>query len=62
MLKTDSLESGKKQDSSLNLAFVVGAFERLGYGESIGKMISREGLNIPEQSFLIREASEKMET
>jgi hypothetical protein len=46
----------------LNLAFVVGAFERLGYGESIGKMISREGLNIPEQSFLIREASEKMET
>jgi hypothetical protein len=46
----------------LNLALVVGAFERLGYGESIGKMISREGLNIPELSFLIREASDKMET
>jgi hypothetical protein len=46
----------------LNLALVVGAYERLGYGESIGKMISLEGLNIPEQSFLVREASEKMES
>jgi hypothetical protein len=47
--------------SFLNLAIVTGAFERLGYGESIGKMISQEGLNIPEQSFLLREATEKME-
>jgi len=46
----------------INLAIVTGAFERLGYGESIGKMISNEGLNIPEQSFLIREASKRMET
>jgi hypothetical protein len=46
----------------LNLAFVIGAFEKLGYGESIGKMISREGLDIPEQSFLLMEASGKIET
>jgi hypothetical protein len=40
----------------INLAIIVGAYEKLGYGESIGKMISREGLNIPEQSLLINEA------
>lgn len=40
----------------INLAIIAGAFEKLGYGESIGSMISREGLNIPEQSFLINEA------
>ena len=32
----------------INLALVTGAYEGLGYGESIGKMISEEGLNIPE--------------
>lgn len=31
----------------LNLALVVGAYEGLGYGESVGKMIEREGLEIP---------------
>ena len=31
----------------LNLALVVGAYEGLGYGESVGKMIDREGLEIP---------------
>ena len=46
----------------INLALIIGAFEKLGYGESIGKMISQEGLNIPEPAFLIKEASEKMET
>jgi hypothetical protein len=40
----------------INLAIIVGAFEKLGYGESIGKMISLEGLKIPEQSFLTNEA------
>ena len=44
----------------INLALVTGAFEKLGYGESIGKMISREGLNIPEQAFLINEAIKNM--
>jgi hypothetical protein len=31
----------------INLALLVGAYEGLGYGESIGKMISRQGLDIP---------------
>lgn len=31
----------------INLALVIGAFEGLGYGESIGKMIYKEGLSIP---------------
>jgi hypothetical protein len=46
----------------INLALVVGAYEGLGYGESIGKMISQEGLQIPEVSFLKSEATKKIET
>jgi len=45
----------------INLALVVGAYEGLGYGESIGKMISKEGLNIPEISFLRDEAKSETE-
>ena len=37
---------------NINLALIVGAYEGLGYGESVGKMISLEGLTIPEISFL----------
>jgi len=40
----------------INLALVVGAYEGLGYGESVGKMISREGLQIPDVSALYEEA------
>lgn len=36
----------------INLAINVGACEGLGYGESVGKMIFQEGLNIPEISYL----------
>jgi len=36
----------------INLAIITGAFEGLGYGESVGKMISHEGLEIPDESFL----------
>jgi hypothetical protein len=36
----------------INLALIVGAYEGLGYGESVGKMISTEGLQIPEVSAL----------
>jgi len=46
----------------INLALVIGAYEGLGYGESIGKMISQEGLSIPEVSFLTEEAKRKIET
>jgi hypothetical protein len=37
----------------LNLAIAVGAFEGLGYGEAIGKMIETEGLSIPSQDALL---------
>ena len=36
----------------INLALIIGAFEGLGYGESVGKMIYHEGIQIPEVSFL----------
>jgi hypothetical protein len=40
---------------NINLALIVGAYEGLGYGESVGKMISLEGLFIPELSALQEE-------
>ena len=46
----------------INLALVVGAYEGLGYGESVGKMIAREGLQIPEISSLYEEAASFMKT
>jgi len=45
----------------INLALVVGAYEGLGYGESIGKMISQEGLHIPEVPFLTAEVKKNIE-
>jgi hypothetical protein len=47
---------------NINLALIVGAYEGLGYGESVGKMIFKEGLQIPEVSFLHNEAKMKMDT
>ncbi|HTN68953.1 MAG TPA: hypothetical protein VLZ33_05775 [Dysgonamonadaceae bacterium] len=46
----------------INLALVVGAFEGLGYGESVGKMVYREGLDIPTTSFLYDYARENMKS
>lgn len=46
----------------INLALVVGAYEGLGYGEAVGKMIHMEGLNIPEFSLLYELSKIKMET
>lgn len=46
----------------INLALAVGAYEGLGYGESVGKMVHREGLDIPEASFLYEFARNNMET
>ena len=46
----------------INLAIIVGAYEQLGYGESVGKMIAREGLQIPEIGALYDMARESMET
>jgi hypothetical protein len=47
---------------NINLALIVGAWEGLGYGESVGKMISLEGLQIPEITTLYEEASATMKT
>lgn len=44
----------------INLALVVGAYEGLGYGESVGKMVHLEGLDIPELSMLYDFARENM--
>jgi hypothetical protein len=41
----------------INLAIIIGAYKGLGYGESVGKMISDEGLDIPEISFLYDEVT-----
>ncbi len=46
----------------INLALVAGAYEGLGYGESVGKMIHAEGIDIPELSFLYEISKQKMET
>ena len=46
----------------INLSLVAGAYEGLGYGESVGKMIHMEGLDIPELSVLYATARQKMET
>ena len=44
----------------INLALIVGAYEGLGYGESVGKMIVNEGLYIPETSVLYQVAVKNM--
>lgn len=40
----------------INLALLTGAWEGLGYGESVGKMIAQEGLTIPDPEFLVKES------
>jgi len=47
---------------NINLALIVGAYEGLGYGESVGKMISLEGLTIPEISILQDEVVRNIKT
>lgn len=43
----------------INLALLTGAFEGLGYGESVGKMISEDGLFIPDPAELRKTAGEE---
>ena len=45
----------------INLAINTGAFEGLGYGESVGKLIEHEGLDIPSQDTLKRAALEGLD-
>lgn len=44
----------------INLALNVGAFQGLGYGESIGSMIETEGLDIPSESDLVTTVQEML--
>ena len=46
----------------LNLALVVGSYEGLGYGESVGRMIEEEGLEIPSEEKLVNEVRQVVET
>lgn len=46
----------------INLALIIGAYEGLGYGESVGKMISHEGLQIPDVTSLYDIASSHMKS
>ncbi|MGQ9620212.1 MAG: hypothetical protein ACUVTX_04425 [Bacteroidales bacterium] len=45
----------------LNMALLTGAYEGKGYGESVGGMIYREGIHIPDPSLLINEAGDTSE-
>lgn len=44
----------------INMALAIGAYEGLGYGESVGKMIFREGLQIPDVAELKEAAVSNM--
>ncbi len=39
----------------INAAIIIGAWQGLGYGESIGKMIEEEGINIPSDRDLLND-------
>ena len=44
----------------LNLALAVGAFQGLGYGESVGALVEREGLEIPSEEALAAAVNENI--
>jgi hypothetical protein len=46
----------------INLALITGAYEGSGYGEAVGKMISREGLDIPDIDLLYETAAANMKS
>jgi hypothetical protein len=45
----------------INLAIVVGAYEGLGYGESIGRFVEHQGLEVPTVADLTREIAAEVE-
>jgi hypothetical protein len=44
----------------INLAIVVGAYEGLGYGESVGALVQNEGLQIPSEHELQKAVAESL--
>jgi hypothetical protein len=59
----DRGEFGTWEESGfyINLAIVIGAYEELGYGESIGALVQNEGLNIPSEEELKETARNSMD-
>jgi hypothetical protein len=47
--------SWRETGFNINLAIIVGAYEGLGYGESVGSLVQNEGLNIPSEADLLAE-------
>jgi len=45
----------------INLAIVVGAYRRLGYGESVGALVEQEGLDVPSEEFLRGEIAQALD-
>jgi hypothetical protein len=45
----------------INLALIVGAYEGLGYGESVGALVENEGLQIPSEDDLRRTVRESLD-
>jgi hypothetical protein len=45
----------------INLALLVGAYEGLGYGESVGALVHRDGLRVPEREELLARAARAAE-
>lgn len=43
----------------INLAIVAGAYEGLGYGESVGRMIAQDGFSIPSEEQLEKEICDR---
>ena len=46
----------------INLAILVGAFQGLGYGESVGALVENEGIDIPSEQDLIDIVKSQVET
>jgi hypothetical protein len=47
---------------NINFALVAGAYHGFGYGESVGSLIQREGIELPDPGFLAGEAANLLAT
>ncbi len=55
MVRSGKFGNWQETGFLINLALNVGAYEGLGYGESVGSLIHNEGLTIPSQEQLTKE-------
>lgn len=61
MVKSGCFGNWQETGFSINLALNVGALEGRGYGESVGAMIHRDGLNIPSADELVECVQSQLE-